>query len=97
MRYDKPVYFRATVPGEFDKASGNYGEDTITEERRYASVTDTGAQMLTMLFGKVKQGALTIRLQRPYIKAFDSIRIGDTVYSVAFSRNKRVFVINEVQ
>ena len=47
MRYETPIFFRCVKPGEYNANTGNYGDDIITEEKRYASVTDTGAQTLS--------------------------------------------------
>ena len=45
MRYDTPVYFQKITSGEYDPKTGNYGEDTVEETQRYASIMDTGAVM----------------------------------------------------
>lgn len=42
MRYDTPIYFQKLTPGEYDPATGNYGEDTISEDMKSASVMDMG-------------------------------------------------------
>ncbi len=97
MRYDTPVYFQRITAGELDAETHNYGDDTIAEEKRYASVTDSGADTLNLVYGEIKQGSLTIRLQRPYEKEFDRIRIGNKTYRVDFSRKHKAFVISEVQ
>ena len=97
MRYDKPIFFQHVKPGEYDAATGNYGDDTITEEKRYASISDTGAEALNLIYGKLKQGSLTIRLQRPFNEPFDRIRIGDALYNVDFERHKKAFVVSGVQ
>lgn len=97
MRYDTPVFFQTVKPGAFDTNTHNYGEDSITEEKRYASVTDTGTQLLTMVYDKIREGSKTIRLQRPYTKPFNRIRIGEKVYSVDFERHCKNFVVSEVQ
>ena len=34
MRYDTPIYFQKLTPGEYDPATGNYGEDTISEDMK---------------------------------------------------------------
>lgn len=96
MRYDTPVFFQRRSPGKFDANTHNYGEDIVTEEMRYASVTDTGTQLLTLVYDKIREGSQTIRLQRPYKKPFDKIRIGEKIYSVDFERAKKNFVISEV-
>lgn len=97
MRYDIPVFFQTVKTGEYDPNTHNYGEDSITEEMRYASVTDTGTQLLTVIYDKIRQGSKTIRLQRPYTEPFNRIRIGEKVYNVDFERHRKNFVISEVQ
>jgi hypothetical protein len=99
MRYDTPVYFQ-TIETEYDASTGNYGEDIITEEKRYASVTNTGIETLNIIYGEIKQGVKTVRLQNYYEKPFDRIRIGNKVYRVDRERPLRLkytFVVSEVQ
>ena len=95
MRYDTPIYFQR-ITNTYNANSGNY-EDTATEYKKYANVTDTGADTLKMVYGELKQGSLTIRLQRPFLRAFDKIRIGAKTYKVNFTRHNKCFVISEVQ
>ena len=97
MRFNKPIFFQRIVQGVYDERTGNYGEDITTEEKRYADITNSGVETLKLIYGELKQGSLTIRLQRPYTGAFDRIRIGDKVYSVDFSRGGKTFVVSEVQ
>ena len=100
MRYDTPVYFQKITPGEYDPSTGNYGDDAVEETLRYASVMDTGAELLKLVYDGPKQGSLTIQLQTHYTDPFDRIRVGKNVYSVDFSRKlrtKHTFVISEVQ
>ena len=97
MRYDKPIFFQSITPGEYDPTTGNYGEDTVTEDLKRASVTDTGTETMMLIYGEIKQGSLTVRLQRPYTKPFDKIRVKDKAYRVDRSRWQRVFVVSEVQ
>ena len=100
MRYDTPIYFRKITPGEYDEETGNYEADTIEETLRYASVMDTGAQAMTLVYGKIQQGSLTIHLQNQYHDSFDYIRIRDRVYRVDSVRNLRVkqcLIVSEVQ
>ena len=96
MRYDELVFFQRMQPGEYDESTGNYGADTVTEVLKRASVTDSGANTLRLIYGEIRQGSKTIRLQRPYKEAFDRIRIGNKLYSVDMSRYGRVFVVSEV-
>lgn len=100
MRYDTPIYFQKITQGEYDVETGNYEADSIEETLRYASVMDTGAQAMTLVYGKIKQGSLTIHLQNQYQKPFDRIRIADKLYQVDSVRNLRVkqcLIISEVQ
>lgn len=100
MRYDTPVYFQKITSGEYDPKTGNYGADTVEENQRYASIMDTGAVMLKLVYDGPKQGSLTIQIQNHYTEPFDRIRVGGKVYSVDYSRElrtKHVFVVSEVQ
>lgn len=100
MRYDTPVYFQKITPGEYDPDTGDTTEDTIKETERFASVYSTGAEMLNLLYGQIRQDSLTIQLQTQYKAPFDRIRVGDTVYKVDTVQNLRVkqyFVVSEVQ
>lgn len=96
MRFDTPVYFQRITAGEYDKNTGNYGEDTITEEKRFASVTDAGNKTLSLLYGEIREGSLIARIQRPYNEPFDRVRIGEKVYRCDLCRRKKVFIVSEV-
>lgn len=97
MRYDKPIFFQRITPGEYDASTGDHGEDAVAEVQKRASVTDSGVQTLQLIYGELREGSKTIRLQRPYTDPFDRIRIGGKVYRVDFSRHQRSFVVSEVQ
>lgn len=100
MRFDTPIYFQRVTPGEYDASTGDYGEDTITEEMRYASVTGSARETMNMIYGEIKQGSLTLRLQNHYTEPFDRIRIGNKVYradSERLLRTKNTFIVSEVQ
>lgn len=101
MRFDTPIYFERIVKhGEYDASTHNYGEDTTEKEKRLASVTDSTTETLTLVYGGIKQGSKTVRLQNHYTKPFDQIRIGEKVYKVDRERKLRVkhtFVVSEVQ
>lgn len=103
MRFDTPIYFQRTK-SKYGNNSGNYETEVIAEERRDASVTDTGAATLQLIYGGFKQGSLTIRLQTPYYKPFDRIRIGSgdnvklyTVDRTRGLRTKQTFIVSEVK
>ena len=100
MRYDTPIYFQKITPGEYDPKTGNYGDDTVEETLRYASVMNTGEDTLRLVYDGPKQGSLTIQIQNHYEEPFDRIRVGEKVYRVDFSRSlrtKHTFVVSEVQ
>lgn len=100
MRFDTPIYFQSIQKGELDTATGDYADDIITEAKRYADVTDTGTDTINLIYGELKQGCLTVRIQNHYNEPFRRIRIGNRVYRVDFERKhrtKHVFVVSEVQ
>lgn len=100
MRCDTEVFLQSVMTGEYNESTGDYGDDIIYEEKRHASVTDTGTDTMNLVYGAVKQGSKTVRLQMHYKKTFDRIRIGNALYRVDFERKlrtKHVFVVSEVQ
>lgn len=100
MRYDKPIFFQRIISGELDVSTGNYDEDTVTEVEKMASVMDTGAEMLRIVYGNLKQRSKTVQLQKHYTEPFDRIRIDSEIYRVDFSRKlrtKHIFIVSEVQ
>lgn len=104
MRFDTPIYFQRMDAGAYDANTGNYECDNPTEDKRYASVTNTGTETLKLVYGDLRQSSLTVRLQTPYKHPFDRIRIGegDTakfyhVDMVRRLRSKQTFVVSEVQ
>ena len=101
MRYDIPIYFQTvTAAGKYDATTGNYADDTVTEVKRYASVTDSGEKTMMLIYGAIKQGSKTIRLQQPYTAPYTRIRIDKAVYTVDRQkrfRNSHIFVVSEVQ
>lgn len=100
MRYDTPVFFQKVQPGEYDSSTGDYGQEAITEDKRYASVTDACTNTMNLVYGAIKQGSLAIRIQNHYSVPFSRIRIGEKTYRVDFQRklrNKQIFIVSEVQ
>lgn len=100
MRYDTPIFFQRVIQGEYDASTGNYADPIIEETKKYASVMNTGTETLRIIYGELRQDALTIQLQNHYNEAFDRIRVGRRIYVVDYSRKfktKHVFVASEVQ
>ena len=99
MRYDTPVFFQRVLPGEYDSKTGNYAADQVTEVQKMASVMDTRAEIMQIVYGGIRQGSVTVQLQNHYQKPFDRIRIGNTNYKVDYTRKLRVkqtFILSEV-
>lgn len=100
MRYDKPIFFRAVTPGDYDESTGNYGDDSITETMVMASVMDTQTETMKLVYGDIRQGSLTLTIQNHYDQIFDNIRIGGKIYRVDRTRRLRVkqsFIVSEMQ
>lgn len=100
MRYDTPIYFQRITAGVYDPSTGNYGDDTVAETLRYASVMDTRDETKRPVYGEIRQGSLTVHIQNHYSGAFDRIRIGGKVYRVDYRRRlrtKETFIVSEVQ
>lgn len=99
MRYDTPIYMQTIRSGDYNPDTGDYEDGHIDEVEQIASVMDTGAEIMKLIYGGLKQGSLTIHLQNRYLDPFDRIRIGEKIYAVDASRRLRVkqsFVVSEV-
>lgn len=104
MRYETPIYFQRTVPGAFNSTTGDYDDDSVEEIKAYASVMDTRAETMRLVYGEIKQGSLTVHVQNHHSEPFDHIRIGEggvaKRYVVDYHRRLRVkdvFLVSEVQ
>ncbi len=97
MRFDTPIYFQRITAGKLNTETHNYDDDVIVEVKRYADVTDSGVETLNLVYGEIKQGSKTVRIQRAYNEPFDRIRIGDKTYRVDLARRGKSFVVSEVQ
>lgn len=99
MRFDTPVYFQRITAGAYDPNIGNYGADQVNETLRYASVTDTGAETLRLMYGELRQQSKIVRLASPFLEPFDRLRIGSVCYAVDLVRTLRrrqVLIVSEV-
>ena len=100
MRFDTPVYFLDIKKGKYDPDTGNYAPDIVEEAKLWASATESKVDTLNLIYGEIKQGCYTVRLQNIYEKPVHRIRIGDKLYKVDFRRRLRtkdIFVVSEVQ
>lgn len=97
---DTPIYFCSSIPGAYDPTTGDYAESVDMEMLKWASVTDSGTETMNLVYGEVKQGSKTVRIQGHYTQPFNHIRIGNKKYRADMSRPLRrlhVFVVSEVQ
>ena len=89
MRYDKKIYFVKQGKDVYDYDTGNYIAGEPVKEEVWANVSDMGTQRQTLIFGALKQGALTIRIQNKHEQPFDYIEVDGQPYSVASTRTFR--------
>lgn len=100
MRYDKLIYF-VTVDGKtYDATTGDYTDETPVKVPMFASIMDTQADTLRLVYGEIRQGSFTIQLQNHYTNSFDYIEYDGKKFGVDFRRrlrNKETFIVSEVQ
>ena len=92
MRFNTPVYFCKVTPGA-------YGADSVAETLRWADITDSSDRTVQLMYGALREGNLTVRLQRPYDSEFDYIKIGEKKYQPDKKRSaltKQAFIVSEV-
>ena len=100
MRYGTAVYFVKELPGAYDPQTGDYDDSGTREEYRLANVTDASEERMQLVYGKIKQGALILRIQGDDPAPFDYIRIGTKHYKVDRTRKLalgRSYTVSEVQ
>lgn len=89
MRYDKKIYFVKEGEDVYDYDTGNYTAGEPIKEEAWSNVSDMGTQHQTLIFGALKQGALTIRIQNKHEQPFDYIEVDGQPYDVASTRTFR--------
>lgn len=110
MRCDTKIYF--VTDGEkvlvSDPAAENFGEyvpGDSAEEERIADVTDTQTKTQQIVYGALREGSRTVRLNEAYTAPFDHIRIIDratgrsSLYDVdakRILRHRSTFICHEV-
>ena len=98
MRYNTRIYFVKEGEEEYDYATGAYIATEPIKHEVWANVSDTGTERMQLIYGALKQGAITVRIQGKYDEAFDYIEVGDKKYNVdAFRtfRNDQAFNLSE--
>lgn len=100
MRFSTPIYFQKATSGAYNPLTGDYDADTVEETEVHANVNDTGMTTMNIVYGAIKQGSLTARIQGRYEKPFDHIRIGDRRYrvdNVIKLTKLEAYILSEVQ
>lgn len=103
MRCDTQIYFvtdgmRELVTDPTSENYGGYTESAATAVGRLADVTDTQATTQQLVYGKLREGSVTVRLNGHHLEPFDHIRIGSVLYDVDAKRHLRhrsVFICHE--
>ena len=98
MRYATPIYFVKENEPVYDYETGDYVDGEPIKEKVWANVSDTGTERMQLIYGALKQGAITVRIQGKYDEAFDYIQVDDKKYNVdAFRtfRNDQAFNLSE--
>ena len=98
MRYDQKIYFVKEGEEEYDYDTGNYTAGEPIKEEVWANVSDTGTERMQLIYGALKQGAITVRIVGKYEKEFDYIEVEGKKYNVdAFRtfRNDQAFNLSE--
>ena len=96
MRYDKRIYFvRETGLEEYDVETGDFIESEPIRTGAWANVSDMGEERIQAIFGRLKQGSITIKVQGVYNDPFDYIEIGGKEYDVALTKRTRLMTIYE--
>ena len=98
MRYDKRIYFVKEREDEYDYDTGDYVTGEPLKVEVWANVSDTGTERMQLIYGNLKQGAITVRIVGKYDEEFDYIEVEDKKYNVdAFRtfRNDQAFNLSE--
>ena len=98
MRYDTRIYFVKEGEEVYDYDTGDYVTSEPIKHEAWANVSDTGTERMQLIYGALKQGAITVRIRGKYEKEFDYILVDDKKYNVdAFRtfRNDQAFNLSE--
>lgn len=92
MRYDKRILFLTRKQGSYNEDTGNYDEDTYEEKEVFGAVSNTSDNMMSLVYGQLRQGSVTLHLQNHYQEAFDLIQIDEKKYQVD---NRTIYKVKE--
>ena len=97
MRYNTRIYF-VTEGEEYNYDTGDYEPVELVKDEVWANVSDTDTERMQLIYGTLKQGAITVRIVGKYDKEFDYIEVEGKKYNVdAFRtfRNDQAFNLSE--
>lgn len=96
MRCDKKIYLCQKGEERYNDLTGDYEVFEPVKFGRYANINDMADEKADMLLGKITEGALTIRLNSPFIDKIDYIEIDEVEYLIEQQRrlrNKQTFQV----
>ena len=96
MRYDKQIMLVTNGTDIFNPTTGDYETTDPTYTNKWANVTDMSQDTQTFLFGGLKEGAYTVRLQGHVMQKFDHIRMDGKDYNIRSQRVLRRFTVLKV-
>lgn len=82
MRCDQIIYLCQNGRSKYNDKTGDYETSEPIKIKRYAHINDMGDEKMNMLFGKLTEGALTVRLNAPYADKVDYIEYKGTKYEI---------------
>lgn len=97
MRYDTKVIFQL-VEDTYD-SNGDYSEKVLEQHTEYASIQNTDAQTMHLVYGEIRQGSITLSLQNYVGYTFNKVLVNGKPYTVDQSINLRVkkaYVLSEL-
>lgn len=97
MRFDKIIYLVEKGTSKFDYGTGNTKVDEPIKKKFYASISDTGTERMSLLYGGVRQNALTVTLKNAVIQNIDYLEIDGKKYNIdnlTIGRNKKVLEVS---
>lgn len=101
MRFEREVIFQKQIPGRYDPQTGNRSDPAVWSVTRFASVTNTGTEQITLVGDGAHPGQnlLTLRIAGWVTDPFDQILIDGKAYRPIFHRRLRrmeTYIVSEV-
>lgn len=100
MRYDQKIHLIKNGGTVYDYETGNHISEEPTQVEKWANISNQTEERMNVLYGKINEKSLIVRLLNHYDKPFDKIEYNGELYQVDSQRRLRrehVFHISEVQ